>query len=196
MKKIVLITTLMFYSIAMGATESRLATKRPVWQNVGWCSTGDANVLDANGLGSDAVWSYINNHYKDGAASISAISKPLVVTCQESDSSVRIRLRGSTVTTTGAGELWLVTGPDDAEFVADINVSLDTSPMVATMGGYYLDNVTDTNTTDTATNLRKFNYGNIHKMGVIQFDVRTASYVVIVWKQIENGIIYWDYCGY
>ena len=134
---------------------------------------------------------------RGGAGTISTVSVPRAITAGVSDNVVKIRFRGSAVTTNGTFEVWLVTGSaEDGEFVCDIALTADASASGATMGGYYFGNVNDTNDAQTVTYVRKSNCDTNHRMGVFSFDVKTGWYVVIVPKTVTNGIVYWDYCGY
>ena len=198
MKKLIISLVLILASIATAEPVTQQGTKRPVWKAVGYCTAGDANVLDASGLvGTESKWSTIDARYVSGAGTISTVSVPRAITAGVSDNVVKIRFRGSAVTTNGTFEVWLVTGSaEDGEFVCDIALTADASASGATMGGYYFGNVNDTNDAQTVTYVRKSNCDTNHRMGVFSFDVKTGWYVVIVPKTVTNGIVYWDYCGY
>ena len=204
MKKILAVVTLLFLgcSAAWAAPLNQLATNRPVWRNAGYVAVGDANVIDSTGLiGDQQQYNHIDANFGSGAVTVSTSSIPRRVTIDQSENFAKIRFRGSVVTSAGVFEIWGITGVGgDAEFIADVNLTADANAAPATMGGYYLGSVTVSN---NGSDYAKSTVGGIYtsnsgasRMVVLKFDAETFLYIVIVPKQIDAGVIYWDYCGY
>jgi hypothetical protein len=163
------------------------------WTNCGSCSS--TTVTNPNTLtGTQTQWASIYSTYGGSGVPANATWIPT----SQFDNFVKLRFRTSAASVGGTVEIWGCSDHEDGEYIMDVNLVEDATPQPATMTGYYVGNMVDSNDANgLAGILGMQNCNNQHRMGVLIFHRQPWAYLIVHVKSIrEAGTIYWDKCGY
>lgn len=203
MKRAMKILVTIAIVIAMISGRVSAKTSGTGWSNYGYCASTDT--WDANTVkGTTAQWSSLITNFttiSDGN------NHTLWIPVPAGYDYIDLRFRGSAVNTSGTAEILQIAGPGDAEYQFDVALTADASAAAATSivdgndlsmttkhGGYYFGNVTDSNSANMLSNLLKNNCDTTHRACDLCWDVQKSTTVIVHFKTVSNGTIYYDAC--